>query len=347
MIAKNKINSVNSNERDISIDICRTIFSLLIILAHVNPPKFILNIRSFDVTALVIISGMMIRNNINSDNYIKYLFSRIKKLLIPTYLLIIIVSVTSYIVCDVLKREQLYELNIILESFALVDGIGYVWIVRIYLIIAILSPIIIMINKKIKSNYIIILLGMILIYFNYRLSIRFNKVDNYWLDYILYVIPYTIVALIGLRCYKNKIAIKQTLTLYIPIFIICQLIMYHKGVGFSPTTFKYPPNLYYLSYGVSVGLGIYYVIISKEINIKNHLLNKFIVWSSKNSFTIYLVHIIILMAVNMIFDVIGGYALNNYIVKYIVVTTISLITCYIINFIKFKTSNNFRRWNYK
>lgn len=49
--------------RDEGIDVLRTIGVLSIILAHVNPPSNILNVRSFDVVLLVFVSGMSYAEN--------------------------------------------------------------------------------------------------------------------------------------------------------------------------------------------------------------------------------------------------------------------------------------------
>lgn len=48
-----------TKKRDISIDILRFIVISLIILAHVNPPDTILNIRCFDVSLMLFVSGLI------------------------------------------------------------------------------------------------------------------------------------------------------------------------------------------------------------------------------------------------------------------------------------------------
>lgn len=47
-----------TKKRDISIDILRFIGISFIILAHVNPPDTILNIRCFDVSLMLFVSGL-------------------------------------------------------------------------------------------------------------------------------------------------------------------------------------------------------------------------------------------------------------------------------------------------
>ena len=47
-----------------------------------------------------------------------------------------------------------YNKKQMLESFFFLDGIGYVWIVRVYLLIEIILPLLIFIIDKFKSIYI-------------------------------------------------------------------------------------------------------------------------------------------------------------------------------------------------
>lgn len=331
---------ISKKSRDINIDMCRAVFSLLIILAHVNPPELILNIRSFDVTALVILSGMMIRENINRSNYFKYILKRLKKLLIPTYILILIVGVGSYTVCELLGKSHIFSVSDIMESFALVDGIGYVWIVRVYLLIAMVSPLIVRINKKVKSDFTIILISIIGILLNEFLKNLFLNINNYFIkDILLYLIPYSMVAILGLRCYRNVITTKKIIIIYTIIFFVYQISMIKLGEGFKPTDFKYPPNLYYLSYGVMIGLTIYYFLIKFKFNIKNIRILNIVQWVSENSFTIYLSHIVVLMGVNVILSVINISLLENYLLKYIIVCLISILITYSIEKIKLIVNN--------
>ena len=74
--------------RDNKIDYVRALCSLTVIIAHVSAPAWINDIRSFDVVALVLISGMSLIHTSN-DSYSVYLWKRVKKLFVPTALMMI------------------------------------------------------------------------------------------------------------------------------------------------------------------------------------------------------------------------------------------------------------------
>lgn len=312
---------LNYKLRDYNIDILRAIGSLLVILAHVRPPEIILNFRSFDVILLVFISGMTLSYS-NEESLIKYLTKRIKRLVIPTYITITVIFLIAYMACNLLNRTQLFDINTILESYIFFEGIGYIWIVKVYLLIAIMSPIICKIVNNIENDFIFILIiiGLSSIYYW-----MYNELNNIIVNYyIFYMISYSIVAMIGLRCRKKANFVKKIGIFSILIFSIIQIVIIFNNGGFTPTEYKYPPQIYYLSYGISISCILY--ILFTNLNLK---VNKYIVWISKNSFNIYLAHIIVLLGINMILDVINIYILEVWVIKFVCVSigsiTLSII----------------------
>ncbi|MFE4714635.1 acyltransferase family protein, partial [Paenibacillus sp. NPDC056722] len=144
-------------ERNTSIDIMRSICTLLIMLAHVELPNLLFNLRTFDVTVLIFLSGisMSYESQIRTVSFGRYLWKRVKKLLIPTYIVLSLIFFGVYVLCFLLNRNYLWSLNQVLLSYALTtsgSAIGYGWIVRIFLMIALLQPFLKFINKKIKNN---------------------------------------------------------------------------------------------------------------------------------------------------------------------------------------------------
>ncbi len=64
-------------QRDVTIDILRVCGLLLIMLAHVNPPNLIFQIRTFDVPMMVFVSGVSYFLSKKADvSYFSYAFSR-------------------------------------------------------------------------------------------------------------------------------------------------------------------------------------------------------------------------------------------------------------------------------
>lgn len=66
-----------------------------VILCHVNPPHQVYNLRNFDVTMLVFASGMGFaagrKNYLESpQSYLLYVWKRIKRLVLPTWLFLLV-----------------------------------------------------------------------------------------------------------------------------------------------------------------------------------------------------------------------------------------------------------------
>ena len=126
-------------KRNIEIDILRCIGLLVVILVHVPINEKVKEFFSFGVILLIYTSGMSFFEKIENTrnfSYKKYLFSRIKRLCIPTWITIIIIFLLAKILCLISNKEYIYTMKKFLESIFFIGGlnggIGNVWIVRIY-----------------------------------------------------------------------------------------------------------------------------------------------------------------------------------------------------------------------
>ncbi len=74
-------------QRNVTIDILRLCGLLLIMLAHVNPPNIIFQIRTFDVPMMVFVSGVSyyLSKKANVD-FFSYAYSRFKRLVLPVWI---------------------------------------------------------------------------------------------------------------------------------------------------------------------------------------------------------------------------------------------------------------------
>ncbi len=144
--------------RDIRFDVLKAIGLLAIILAHVNPPTVLYQFRNFDVPLMVIASGALLSyTNIKKQpSYFNYLKKRIPRLLAPTWLFL-----TFYFAIFTLAGENFTQEKII-GTFELT--IGYVWIIRIFLIIAIVAPLILKMSYALtKTHFLGVLLAVYLL----------------------------------------------------------------------------------------------------------------------------------------------------------------------------------------
>ena len=134
-------------------------------------------------------------------------------------------------------------------------------------------------------------------------------------EYVIYAVQYSIVALMGLRFVNRKksgriIAIISFLTL-----VICIIV---TGL-FEPSAFKYPPQTYYISYGLLCSVIIYKVVnhLQKYIFIEK----QGVIWLSTHSFSIYICHIYYLW----MFFLLGKLGIRvNYIFEFVILIITSV-----------------------
>ena len=124
------------------IDCLRFIGLSLIILAHMLPPYILFNLRCFDVSMMLFVSGMVYSNR-PIDFSISFFVRRLLRLIIPVYIFLtvyffLVIALKFFVGIDFGVKIQH-----IIGSYVLIGGIWYVWIIRIFLLIAFLTPILI------------------------------------------------------------------------------------------------------------------------------------------------------------------------------------------------------------
>lgn len=280
--------------RNYKIDYMRAICSITVILAHVGAPSWLNQIRTFDVIALVMMSGMCLVGS-SKIEYGAYLWKRVKKLLIPTVIMATAVFSLSFIVCQILQMPQLYSSSRIVRSYLLLhDGsMGYVWITRVYLSIAVLTPVIKRVESKMTNGkrfgiLMVCCVAIMLVLQWLGGLITLELASVIYFDYIYSSFIYAVIALIGLWCAHRIKRIPAVAIFAMAIFAVCFgfIFFLYPEQGLSISSYKFPPQLYYCAYGVSITCILYQVLPKRG--------NATVVWLSKKSFSIYLWHIVVL-----------------------------------------------------
>ena len=326
--------------RNHRIDNIRAIGLFLLFLAHSQASGIINEIRSCDVIVLVFISGLMLRPDrlVEIQKYKNYIRKRVVQLILPTYSTITVVLLITFIACCFLNRPQLFSLRNVLNSYLLCeDSIGYIWIIKVYLVNALIAPLLKKINDEFKQNwqFVIILVLEYIIYTGIKALYKYIGI-NYisWViiyEWIMVCLPYGIIAQIALRYNVNEIWKKQSIYYAGALFLIVHLFYLANDIGFVPSTGKRPVGLNYLSYGVFVALLMIHIIPNKE-----HWL---LTWISKNSLNLYMVHIVVVMALNFVCSYFGilrqSYA---FLIRFIIIVlgTVIIYLCANICFAKIK-----------
>ena len=282
--------------RDDRIDILRFIGLSMIILAHVDPPALLFQLRNFDVPLMILVSAMSfsLSHKVN-EPYPDYVWKRIKRLVFPVWIFLTGYFLTLYAFNP--QNDDL-DFNTILTSYTLLEGIGYVWVIRVFLLVALVSPLLFTWHKNTQKNskY---FATLVLIFLAYELLRYFS------LPYIqtgageiissvaLYLIPYGIIFALGLRITQlntsqlNTIAFASLAT----FIFACIALFLFNGEFISTQSLKYPPSIYYFSYALFISSLLW--LNSQHIDhvIERLKIKDFVLFTARNSIWVYLWHI--------------------------------------------------------
>ena len=315
--------------RDLRLDYVRVIGILLVIMAHTSLNNYVSNIRPFDVAMLVCVAGASysFSKPITSfKEYLNYLKKRFIRLVIPVWLFLTFYFALTFL----LSGEMIYSFSTMASTYLLLNGIGYVWIFRIMLMMALINPLLRIISDKINSSFSkALMLELALIFFNELLAIICIYVFG---DSILfkiikmtvcYFIGYGILSIMGMIFIKLKT--NDLVKLCVINGVIVLLSTYIYGV-FSPSDFKYPPMTQFICYGLFACI-LFYLLFSWKTS-SNVTINKAVVWLSKYSLNVYLAHILVIF-------LLGYFNLEfTPIIHYLVIIGVSISITYAYNFAK-------------
>ena len=282
-------------QRRNELDFLKTVGLLCIILAHVNRPPFLFQLRNFDVPMMVLISGILAQISwertavpIRPGQYITKRFIR---LVVPTWIFLTFYFLYLYI------KQALPEPVIILNTFLLAEsGIGFVWIVSVYMICAALTPFVRYVDLNKGSHA----FALAMIYICYELLFRSGHgLPNLILNNLFYyIVPYGSVLILGFN--YDRLSAKKKNGIMLASLCIYGILAIHlmmKNGGYVQTNaWKYPARLYYLSYAIAISFFLLNICTSHPQCPLFRL--RYIRFLSSSSFWIYLWHILLLNMVH-------------------------------------------------
>ena len=272
-------------KRNNDYDFLRFIGIACVILAHMNIPVVLFQLRNLDVPLLVVLSGMSYQqfSSVSHASYGAYLKSRIIRLCVPVWLF-----TTFFITVNWLTTDVSYTPVTVALLYVFVGGAELgLWIIRIFVSMALLAPFLLKISLKLKSQ-IGFYLFVILAFGGYALLGAVlggnwqTPVTWTYKVILLHTIAYALLYLYGIRLIQCK---PRTLCLhmvaFLCLFLGCFFYYYHtRGVIVYTKAFKYPPRLYYLSYALFGTLLFYLLTISLRASwferMKNFSLVRFV-----------------------------------------------------------------------
>ncbi|AFZ27651.1 acyltransferase family protein [Cylindrospermum stagnale PCC 7417] len=346
---KHPLEQTQSAKRDIRFDILKTISILCIILAHVIPEdKILFHLRNFDVPLMVITSGTLFYYSNNNREYSLFLYlqRRIPRLIAPVWFFLSFYFILTYLIFSLLNKNYPFSLQEIINGFILLngtaDGTGYVWIIRVFMIMAIISTSILNLYRACQGKrlFLILLLVSYLCY-----EVTFKLVENIKLEnklalsfinsYFLYLIPYGCLFGLGITLPKmSRKLIASIAGIFSIVFSLLAIYYYYKqGVMLFPQNFKYPPRLYYLSYGIFMSMLAFLVVdklcVNYNLSEDRNFVMKTIVFISSSTLWIYLWHILFLFYWKKLVSGFLPTITNNFVISFMVISCVSITVTYV------------------
>jgi peptidoglycan/LPS O-acetylase OafA/YrhL len=202
------------------------------------------------------------------------------------------------------------------------DGIGYSWIIAVFIITAFTTPIIKYLIEKVSMAKWVLPLT----YWIIALVLFVFQANHIIVKALLYICGYVFLTLIGFSiCKEMKMQKPYLIGGIIVLFCCICVILLHQEDVFDISGNKYPPTVYYITYGMTVSLLLMILLSRFEKRLSLLRVTKYINELSRMSFDIYLWHVFGLYIANKI---------ENIWLKFVVVVCVALAGAILYNMIK-------------
>lgn len=316
-------------KRDVNVDNLRGFAMIIMILDHAIAPfwkisyvKSIWEWTHFSVPlfvfcSLVIFFAKPIVLTWKSLN--SYLKKRIKRLVVPYYIYLLVYFLLRYFL-----HSRKIDWSIIFKSLLFYWG-GASWLVVLFLSMAVLMPFVLFLRQK--NKFIFYLYGLIsllsAIYFSFYSFQPYQLIM--WLPWSIFIyFSYFFSKL------KNKKELFFSFIFFTLVFAGAYYFKLYRNQSLSLFNNKYPPNIYYLSYGLVATTLLY--LLSVIGLFKNILIAKIVSFFSRYSYTLFFIHFLIIDIFNWV-DIRKTFYISNWFIYFILIITLSYSTQKLLNFI--------------
>lgn len=196
-------------------------------------------------------------------NYWQYLKKRTSRLIIPTYIFL-----TAYFLLSWAIKGSHESLTTIVLSYTLIGGIGYVWIIRIFLLIMIVAPVLYRITTRLSLSSLIAVLLLFLAVSDVLAALSTYTpiaVQRLLEIVVIPVLGYSVPYSVALRL-KQTSKSKELTIILIFSFLFAAVCYYLQGESLLINNYKTPPRTIYLCYGILVSILLYKMIVKTAIS---------------------------------------------------------------------------------
>lgn len=311
-------------ERNTTIDFLRGFSVIIIILIHVNAyflsvpvANWLANYSQFAVQIFVFCSAFVFFDRKKNEQFsFGYFIKRIKRLLIPYYIFLLF-----YFPFLIFIKQTPVSIEGIFKWLFLIGDRDLNWLIVLFLCFLVLMPVIKLIKDKKIFFWLFLLvctvtsIGLLFI----KPPIHFRWIM--WLPWsfvLFFTFFYTQT--------KNKktFLILSTVVTGI-LYVISQYVLLLQKHTLTFTENKYPPNMFYLSYGL-LCISIF-ILIYEQFNLKKYSTHALFNFASKYSYEIFFIHFLYLF----VFIEVTNYKQFTWWGLFLIITILSLGTVFIWN----------------
>jgi len=249
---------------------------------------------------------------------VHYLKKRVVRLLIPYYIFLLFFLPVAFVL-----SPQKITVRYIIQSIFLIGGVDINWLVLLFLFFTLFLPFINSIFRKKKVLFIFytvvsLVSSILFVLYSFPFSYKWFM----WL-------PWSVIVLFSLFFVlyeKRKLFLPVSFIILFVLFVLTYQIerVSHHHTGFFQN--KYPPNIYFLLYGMCSIIALYFLA---RIIILNRWLTSVVYFFSRYSYSLYFTHYTVLIIGAAFFHTL----VFNWISFFLAVLSMTVIVQFANNFI--------------
>lgn len=289
------------SRRNTTIDMLRGLSIMVMIFIHTSAYyqsgfllKFLWNYTHFAVPVFVFCSlYLFFRKNAPFEwkTFPAYLHKRFVRLLVPFYLF----AAGFFFLAFLLDPESLSR-SFIIQTLTLTGGKNENWLVVLFLYVTVLAPLVsglIQRAKPLAIGYALcaVASSVVLLFWVPDMGYRWSM----WL-------PWSVIGVFAWFMAQKYEKPKQTYATILGIsgfvFVGLTLYLWMQEQSLILTHNKYPPNIYYLSFGVAAITTMFWYFESFPVT--NQRINAFISFFSLHSYSLFFIHTLVIYVVNRV-----------------------------------------------
>lgn len=301
--------TVADAKRDASLDVLRGIGLLCIILAHAHPPGGLFQLRNFDVPLMVLVAAASFSiSSGKKSGWLSYCWMRFVRIILPVWIFLAVVFIPILWLVFGQKAFAALPPAALTCSFTLMDEMvctntGYVWIMRIFFIVAIVVPGLSYLLHRFGKRLFVFAIAVLMFAYEYlapaSVLVSADVLPLAMFELITMSVPYIAVAALGLLL--PQMSIKRSLAvsgLFLLAFIAYAGYLFKQEDIFIPTQdYKFPAHFYYLSYALGVSFLLNAIVRLPLLS--GFVGARLLAWFGQRTMWIYLWHILLIYVLRL------------------------------------------------